>query len=92
MTKNELITNIAAKVEIPKSACCSVIDAFAEEIKNCLIKGDKIILTNFMSFEVSEWPEREARNPKTGQVTTFPPVKSVKCRVSKSIKDAINKR
>lgn len=90
MTKSELITNIASKTGLEKTSCEAVIDTFAEEIQNCLVNGDKIILKGFMSFEVSERPERDARNPKTGEVTTFPAVKSIKCRVCKAIKDAVN--
>lgn len=90
MTKNDIITNIANKTGLPKTSCEAVIDTFANEIQDCLVNGDKIILKGFMSFEVSERPEREGRNPKTGKVTTFPAVKSIKCKVSKAIKDAVN--
>ena len=92
MGKNELITNISQKTGLSKASCESVIDTFAEDIRDSLIKGDKIILKGFMSFEVNERPERSGRNPKSGEVVTFPAVKSVKCKVSKAIKDAINEK
>lgn len=90
MTKSEIINNIADKTELSKAACESVIESLAEEIKNCLVNGDKIIFKGFIGFEVSERPERKARNPKTGEIDTFPAVKSVKCKISKAIKDAVN--
>lgn len=92
MGKNELITNIAQKTGLPKASCESVIDTFADEIRDSLINGDKIIIKGFMSFEVNEHPKRNGRNPKTGEVCTFPAVKSIKCKISKAIKDAINEK
>lgn len=90
MTKSEIIGKIADMTGLSKSACESVIDCFAEEVKNCLVDGDKLIIKGFIGFEVSERPEREGRNPKTGEVDTFPAVKTVKCKISKAIKDAVN--
>lgn len=90
MTKTDIISNISAEAEIPKSTCEAVLDAFAEEVKKCLVNEDKLVMKGFISFEVSERPEREGRNPQTGEVTTFPSVKTVKCRISKAIKDAVN--
>lgn len=92
MTKSELMANVASKTGLPMESCESVFEAFTNEIKNCLVSGDKIILKGFMSFEVTERPEREGRNPKTGNVTTFPAVKSIKCRASKAMKEAVNAR
>lgn len=106
MTKNELIENLVAKVNterekknadkafdlFTKTECEFILDSFAEVIKACLLNGDKIVLKNFMSFEVSTRPERKGRNPKTGDITTFPAVKSIKCKLSKVIKDAVNAR
>lgn len=92
MGKNELITNISNNTGISKTSCEAVIDEFAEEIKKSLIAGDKVMLKGFMSIEITERPEREGRNPQTGKVVTFPAVKSVKCKVSKAIRDAVNEK
>lgn len=90
MTRNDVINNISIKTDMPKTACEKVIDAFASEVKDCLLNNDKLIIRGFIGFEVSERPEREGRNPKTGAIDIFPAVKSVRCKISKSIKDAIN--
>jgi Bacterial DNA-binding protein. len=42
--------------------------------------------------KVIERAERQGRHPQTNEVVTFPPVKSINCRLSESIKDAINGR
>lgn len=92
MTKSEVINNIASTTKLPKSSCESVIDAFADEVKDCLIKGDKLIIKGFMSFEVKQNEERKGRNPQTNEIVTFPASKSVRCQISKLIKDAINEQ
>lgn len=92
MGKNELITNISKNTGISKTSCETVIDEFAEEIKKSLIAGNKVMIKGFMSIEITERPEREGRNPQTGKVVTFPAVKSVKCKVSKAIRDAVNEK
>lgn len=78
--------------EFTKEDCELIIDAFSDEIKKCLIDGDKILLKNFMSFEVIERAEREGKNLNTGAPITYPSVKSIKCKVSKAFKDAVNEK
>lgn len=92
MTKSDIIDNIANKTKISKTNCEAVIDAFLDGVKNYLISGEKITIKGFMSFETGERNERSGRNPKTGEIITFPAIKTVKCKVSKAIKDAINGR
>lgn len=92
MGKNELITKVAQRSAVAKDVCESVIDAFAEEIKQALVDGEKIMLKKFMSFEVCERSERDARNPKTGELAHYPAVKVIKCKASQEFKDAVNAR
>jgi nucleoid DNA-binding protein len=90
MTKNDIINNIAAGTGYSKTECEAVIDTFVEEIKACLIKGEKLLIKGFMSIEVKQKEARKGRNPQTNTVVTFPPTKIIKCQISKLIKDAVN--
>lgn len=92
MGRNELITNISQKTGITKVDCEKMLEAFADSVKEALIDGDKIIIKGFMSMEVAERAERSGRNPKTGKVDIFPAVKTVKCKIAKAIKDAVNEK
>lgn len=78
------------EVVFSKALCEEIIDGFTEEVKNCLLSGERVILRGFATFEVHERKEREGRNPKTGDIVKFPAVKSIRCKMSKSIKDAVN--
>ena len=63
MTKSDIINKISDRTELSKTACESVIDIFADEVKNCLVDGDKLIIKGFIGFEVNERPERKGRKP-----------------------------
>lgn len=90
MTKSEIINNIANKTNSSKASCEAVLDVFIEEVKNCLVSGDRLIIKGFLSLETSERAARNGRNPSTGEIVQFPAIKTVKCKFSKDIKDAIN--
>lgn len=90
MGKNDLVSKISHRTGIAKESCELVVDALTEEITEALVNGEKIMIKGFMSFEVGERGERDARNPATGEIEHFPSVKTVKCKVAKSIKDAVN--
>lgn len=90
MTKNDLLNAISEKTQLSKASCEKIIDAMMEEIKNSLLHGEKVTIKGFAVFEVKDRLEREGRNPKTGEVCTFPPVRTAKCRFSKELRDFIN--
>lgn len=92
MGKNELITSISEKCGMTKVDCEKVIDAFAESVIESLMDGDKVMIKEFMSFEVLNRNERKGRDPKTGKVISYPSSRTVKCKVSQKIKDAVNER
>lgn len=98
MTKSKIINNITKKInesqieenKLTKTLCEAVIDGLIDEVKDCLVKGEKLTIKGFITIEVHDRSERMGRNPKTGEVDTFPASKSIKCKVSRSIKDAVN--
>ena len=90
MGKNGIIASVAARAGVPKTVCQNVIDALKDEIMYTLVSGERVIIRDFMSVEVGEHAARHARNPKTGEMEDFPAVKTVKCRMAKQFKDAIN--
>ena len=67
MNKTELIAAVAEKAEISKKDAEKAIKAFTEAVSEELVKGGKIQLVGFGTFEVSERAAREGRNPKTGE-------------------------
>ncbi|MBE5928389.1 MAG: HU family DNA-binding protein [Lachnospiraceae bacterium] len=91
MNKTELIAAIAAKTELSKKDSEKAVKAFIDVVTEELIKGEKIQLVGFGTFEVSERAAREGRNPLTGATMSIPASKAPKFKVGKALKDAVNK-
>ena len=90
MTKAELVTMVAEKADLTKKDAEKAISALVESISETLAKGEKIQLVGFGTFEVSERPEREGRNPRTGETMKIAASKAPKFRAGKALKDALN--
>ena len=91
MTKKEMIDRIAISTFFPKDDVEKVIDCFMEEVINSLLNDDKIIIKGFMTLETSKLAERQIYNPNKGQLETAPAKRTVRCKISKSIIDILNK-
>lgn len=92
MTKNDLIKVVAKKNKISRAFCEQVFDTARDEILDCLMRGEKVLIKNFIGLEVKEYGAYKARDPVTDTVVTRPPRKSVKCKVSPALKNVVNGR
>ena len=90
MNKTELIAAIAAKTGETKKDAEATLNAFVDVVTDELVKGEKIQLVGFGTFEVSERPEREGRNPRTGETMKIAASKAPKFKAGKALKDMIN--
>ena len=90
MNKTELIAAVAEKEEISKKDAEKAVKAFTDVVSEELVNGGKIQLVGFGTFEVSERPAREGRNPRTGETMTIAATKTPKFKVGKALKDMVN--
>ena len=65
MNKSDLIAAIAAKTECTKKDAEATLNAFVDVVTEALVKGDKVQLVGFGSFEVRKRAARKGRNPQT---------------------------
>lgn len=66
MTKNELVDKVAKKVGLTRKASFEAVNAVFANIRDSLIKNDKVVITGFGTFEVRQRSARIGRNPQTG--------------------------
>ena len=92
MNKTELIAAVAEKAEISKKDAEKAVKAFTDVVSEELVNGGKIQLVGFGTFEVSERPAREGRNPRTGETMTIAATKTPKFKVGKALKDMVNSK
>lgn len=90
MNKAELVAAVAEKAELSKKDSEKLLKAFVDVVTDELIKGEKVQLVGFGTFEVAERPEREGRNPQTGETMKIAASKAPKFKAGKALKDAIN--
>lgn len=90
MNKAELIAAMAEKAELSKKDSEKALKAFIDVVTDELVKGEKIQLVGFGTFEVSERPAREGRNPQTGATMEIKASKAPKFKAGKALKDMIN--
>jgi nucleoid DNA-binding protein len=60
LTKEELIKKVAEKSGFPENEVGEVVDAFTEQIKAQLAKGEKIKIDDFGSFVLSKNSDKTA--------------------------------
>ncbi|KGA08477.1 MAG: DNA-binding protein [actinobacterium acAMD-5] len=68
MNKAELADAIAADLDTTRKAALEAIDAVLDNIVHAVIKGDKVSLVGFGTFEKVKRAARNGRNPQTGAV------------------------
>ena len=90
MNKTELIAAMAEKAEISKKDAEKALKAFTDTVADELVKGEKVQLVGFGTFEVSTRAAREGRNPQTGETMTIEASKSPKFKAGKALKDVVN--
>ena len=90
MNKTELVAAVADKAEISRKDAEKAIKAFTDVITEELIKGEKIQIVGFGTFEVAERKAREGRNPKTKETMPIAASIAPKFKAGKSLKDQVN--
>ncbi len=90
MNKTELITAMAEQSELSKKDTEKALKAFVDVISDELVKGEKIQIVGFGTFEVVERKEREGKKPGTDEIITIPASKSPKFKAGKALKDKVN--
>ena len=92
MNKVELVEAVAKQTGLSKKDAEAALKAYLAVITKALVKGDKIQLVGFGTFEVSKRPARKGRNPKTGEEMKIKACKAPKFKAGKALKDAVNKK
>lgn len=91
MNKSELIAVIAEKAELTKKDAEKALNAFVEGVTEGLIKGDKVVLVGFGSFETKQRAARKGKNPQTGAEIDIPASTVPSFKAGRSLKEAVNK-
>ena len=66
MTKKQLVVKIASDASITRVQASRALEAFLSGIQASLERGDRVTISGFGTFGVSQRKARRVRNPRSG--------------------------
>ena len=90
MTKTQLLAALADAMGSDKKTAGAALDAIAAVITREVTNGGAVTLPGLGKIVCRERPERQVRNPATGETVTKAADKQVKFAIAKSLKDSVN--
>lgn len=91
MTKENLINQVSQNTGVSKAQTKCVIEQTIEEIRNALVREEKVQIGGFGTFETRKRAERPGKNPKTGETIIIAERMMPKFRPGKALKDQVAK-
>ena len=89
MNKTELIAEVANKAGLSRKDAEKALGAVVETITEAVVKGDKVQLVGFGSFETKQREARTGRNPMTKETIEIPATRVPVFKAGKALKDAV---
>jgi DNA-binding protein HU-beta len=89
VNKAELVDAIVAESGATKAAAMEFLRAFEDVVVENVSKGEKIVLSGFLSFERVERKARTARNPQTGEAIQVAASRAPKVSIGSTFKKAV---
>jgi DNA-binding protein HU-beta len=90
MTKTQLIAALAEEMGADKKTAGAALDAVAAIVTREVAAGGAITLPGLGKMACRARPERQVRNPATGETMTKGADKQVKFTIAKALKDSVN--
>ena len=91
MNKSELTAIAAEKSGISKKDAERLVNACLDTMCQALAEGDKVQLSGFGTFEVTQRNPRVGRNPHTKEAVRIPAAKVPTFKASKLLRDLVDK-
>ncbi len=89
LTKAELADLLFDKVGLNKREAKDMAEAFFEEIRAQLERGEAVKLSGFGNFQLRDKPQRPGRNPKTGEEMPISARRVVTFHASQKLKSQV---
>jgi DNA-binding protein HU-beta len=90
MTKAELIETLSNKMGLNKADAEKAVNIILDDITNALKQGERVNISGFGTFSVSNRQARSGRNPKTGETIQISASRSAKFKPGKQLKDSLS--
>ncbi|MFT5682912.1 MAG: DNA-binding protein HU-beta [Myxococcota bacterium] len=90
MNKADLTEALAAEASIPKVRAAHYINILTKAISDSLVRGEKVTISDFGTFTVSQRRAFTGHNPKNGTEIQVPSRRIPVFRAGKGMKESLN--
>lgn len=90
LTKADLVQKVYQNHNLTKAQAAETVEAFLKITKDCLEKGEDLLISGFGKFNVKAKKARRGRNPQTGDELILDARKVVTFKPSGILRDRIN--
>ncbi|MDA8365860.1 MAG: HU family DNA-binding protein [Actinomycetota bacterium] len=90
MTKSDLIASVAAHTGYTAKDVAAVLAGLEDVVVANVAKGEKVVLTGFVTFDRAQRAARTGRNPQTGEAIKIKASKAPKVSAGASFKKVVN--
>jgi DNA-binding protein HU-beta len=90
MTKTQLVAALAEEMGTDKKTANAALDAISTIVTREVAGGGAVTVPGIGKVFCRARPERQVRNPATGEQITKPADKAVKVTIAKALKDSVN--
>jgi len=89
MNISELAKGVATSTGTGEADAKKAITAVFDQIADAAAKGEEVSIPGFGKFAIKDRPERQGRNPATGEAMTIAASKKVAFTAAKGLKDKL---
>ncbi len=90
LTKIDIIEKLYQKIGFSKKEAQDLVESVMDELKNEFVAGNKVKISGFGNFVVSQKKPRKGRNPKTGEQIVIVSRRVLGFKPSQVLKKRIN--
>ena len=89
MKRTEFVKAVAERTEMTQKATKEILDAMQEVVYAEMAKGEEVKIFDSVTLIGKEVPEREARNPQTGETIVVPAHLAPKAKFGTGVKNLL---
>ncbi len=89
MNNADLAEKLATDHGVSKADAKKLVDGVFAAIGDAAARGEEIAINGFGKFKVKDSPEREGRNPATGETITIKASRKLTFQPAKAVKDKL---
>ncbi len=90
MNNSDLAEALAAEHGVTKADARKLVDSVFANIAGAAAKCEEISLNGFGKFKLKDTPERQGRNPSTGEAITIAASRKLTFAPAKAVRDRMN--